>query len=174
VSLQDWAAVANIVASVALVVSALLLFRELHATNKLARASNTQTLVALSSPFNLALIQDRKVAEFYVHGASEFSHMDDVDKYRYYSLLVWWLILHENIYYQWQQGLLDDHSYKPWANELKVFLARQGVASQWNHMRNLFQEEFANHVGRLLADTEGKGASDRTPTGSSTASITPQ
>jgi hypothetical protein len=30
----------------------------------------------------------------------EWSAMDEIDKFRYQTLLTWWLRFHENIYYQ--------------------------------------------------------------------------
>jgi hypothetical protein len=30
----------------------------------------------------------------------EWSAMDEIDKFRYQTLLTWWLTFHENIYYQ--------------------------------------------------------------------------
>src|SRR5687768_3898803 len=88
---------AQILGGVALVISVILLILELRVNNRLVRAANTQALVSLSSPFNLALIQDRKMAEFFARGASHLSQMDEVDRYRYKTLLIWWLIFHENV-----------------------------------------------------------------------------
>src|SRR5207244_3281848 len=106
---------------------------------------NTQTLVQLSSPFHMGLVQDREMARLYVQGAQTFSAMDEVDRYRYRTLLIWWLIFHENAYYQWQMGLLDNHSYKPWAGDLKVFVQQQDLGTHWQGMKDVFQDEFASY-----------------------------
>jgi hypothetical protein len=150
-TLQDVTSVFHIVAAIALVVSAVLLYLELRENNRLARASNTQSLVRLSAPFITAMIQDRKMAEFYVHGAKASDEMDPVDQHRYRSLVTWWLVFHENAYYQWRRGLLDDHSYKPWGVDLTVFIDSQNLASQWETLRHLFQDEFAEHVDNQIA-----------------------
>jgi hypothetical protein len=151
VDLHDIADVSQIMGGLALFVSVLFLFFEVRENNRLTRAANNQALVELSSPFNQALIQDRKMAELYVRGAEQYPDLDDVDQYRYRSLLSWWLILHENIYYQWRRGLLDHRSFKPWASELKVFVKQQQLERVWGEMRNLFQDQFACHIDRLLA-----------------------
>jgi hypothetical protein len=148
--IQDLANVSLVVGGLVAVLSIWILFRELRENNKLTRASNTQALVELSAPFYLGLIQDRQMAELYARGASSWDDMDDVDRNRYKSLLVWWLVFHENVYYQFRNGLLDNHSYKPWAKDLVQFTHEQGVGRHWPAMRHLFQDEFAIHVSRIL------------------------
>ncbi len=76
--------------------------------------------------------------------------MDEVQKYRYRSLLVWWLILHENIYYQHQKRLLDSDIYSAWNADLKVFVKEQNLAGQWQEMKQTFQSEFIAHIQRLI------------------------
>src|SRR5262249_39066284 len=111
-------------------------------------------LVEMSAPFYMGLIQDRKMAELYLHGGRDDSKMDEVDRYRYRSLVSWWLVFHENAYYQWRKGLLDGRSYKPWANDLKLFIMQQNVAEQWKEMKLLFQDDFARHVTGLIEASE--------------------
>jgi hypothetical protein len=132
----------------------MILMRELRENNKLTRAANTQALVELSAPFYMGVIQDRKLAELFVQGGKGNGEMDEVDRYRYRSLVSWWLVFHENAFYQWRNGLLDSHSYKPWANDLKMFIMQQNVAEHWKEMKMLFQDEFANHVTALIQKAE--------------------
>lgn len=154
-NLQDITNLFTVAGAVALIVSAWLLFHELRTNNRLVRAANTQSLVALSSPFHLCLIQDRKLAEMQVHGAAQYEAMDEIDRYRYQGLLIWWLVYHENVYYQWRQGLLDDASYAPWAVELELFIEQHRLGDRWDTMRRQFQTEFAEHVSRLIASDQG-------------------
>lgn len=151
-TLQDLSNISTIVAAISLVISAWLVFHEFRANNKLIRAGNTQSLVNLATPFWMCMVQERKCAEFYLKGAREIDGMDEVDRFRYESLLNWWLIFHENIYYQWRRGLLDDHSYQPWSMDLSLFIERQNLVSRWETMKGLFQEQFAQHVSKSIAE----------------------
>jgi hypothetical protein len=144
--------VSQVAGSLALVASVLLLFRELRETNRLTRAANAQAMVGLSAPFYMALMQDRPLAELFTRSPRDFARLDDVDRYRYRNMLIWWLIFHENVFYQHRQGLLDSHTFKPWARDLEAFLARQDLASHWDELKGLFQDEFAGFVSDLLAE----------------------
>jgi hypothetical protein len=153
--LHDLVDVSQVVGGAALFVSVLFLFFELRTNNRLTRAANNQALVGLSSPFHLTLIQDRGMAALAATGAERYHEMDEVDQYRYRSLLSWWLILYENIYYQWRRKLLDTRSFKPWANELRVFIRQQNLGAHWPPMKGLFQDQFADYLQGLIEEEVG-------------------
>lgn len=146
------ASIATITEAIAVVVSVFFIWRELHENTRLTKAANSQSLVELSSPFNLQLIQDRQMAEFWVLGPQNYKAMDEVDKYRYQALLVWWLILHENIFYQKGNNLLDESTYKGWDNDLKVFVRHHHLWLHWNTIGKNFYIKFADHVNSLIEE----------------------
>jgi hypothetical protein len=149
--LDAWAAVATIVQAVFLPVSLFFVWYQLRQQSRFTRATNAQSLVELSSPFNLQLIQDRKFAQLWVQGASGFEGMDEVDRYRFKSLLVWWLIHHENIFYQHAEKLVDDAVYIPWDEDLKEFVRIMNLKDHWPGLRGVFQAGFADHVDELIS-----------------------
>ena len=150
--LKDLADVATILGSMSLVISVFILIRELRETNRLARASNAQAMVEISGPFYLTMVQDRQLAELFARSADGYEEMDEIDRRRYRRLLVWWLIFYENIFYQRKQRLLDRHTFKPWWRDLQIFLRDQNVSQHWESLKELFQEEFAEHVSELIAE----------------------
>ena len=150
--LKDLADVATILGALSLVISVVVLIREIRETNRLARASNAQAMVEISGPFYLTMVQDRALAELFARSAEGYEELDEIDRRRYRRLLVWWLIFYENIFYQRKQRLLDRHTFKPWWRDLNVFLRDQNVSQHWESLKDLFQEEFAEHVSEMLAE----------------------
>jgi hypothetical protein len=146
--------VANVLGSLSLVITALLLIRELRENNKLIRAANAQALVEISGPYYMAMAQDRQLAELFHRSAVDFDSMDDVDRRRFRSLLIWWLIFYENVFYQRRQRLLDRHAFKPWQRDLKQFIREQNVGQHWGGLKELFQDEFATLVTALIEGRE--------------------
>jgi hypothetical protein len=144
-------AFSQIAGSVALVITVVILLRELRENNRLARAANTQALVSISSPFHLSVVQDRAIAELYLAGPDDLARRDDIDRWRHRTLVIWWLIFHENVYYQRQQRLLDARIFEPWARDLRAFIVRQKLAAMWPDIRDLFQREFATYIDELIA-----------------------
>jgi hypothetical protein len=157
---MDWqvaASIATIIQAVVVIISLWLIWRQVQQQTvqikqqtELTKIANTQALVGLSSPFNLELIKDAQMAALWVKGAEEYDNFDEVKKYQYESLLIWWLIFHENVYYQWNKGLLDQQAYTALEADLKEFIKRQQLGRRWSKLKGAFQTSFVNHVTELI------------------------
>lgn len=145
------AAIAAIIESLFVVVSVILIVVQLRKQTELARAANSQSSFELSSPFNLELIRDRDFARLWLQGPDI---SDPIDVFRHESLTTWWLLLHENIYFQWKRGLLDDEAYLPWEKDLLDFVDRVNLRRIWPKIRDFYQGGFASHVEGALARGE--------------------
>jgi hypothetical protein len=157
-SLELWAYVATILEAIFVIVSVVFIWYQIRQSNKLAKAANVQMLAELAAPFNMQLIQDRQMAEFWYQGASRFDEMDDIDQERYMEMLTWWLILHENVHYQYRKRLIDKSSYIAWLNDLKKFVRAQNLGRHWDNMRTTYNPEFAEHVHKLIQKQKQDGA----------------
>jgi hypothetical protein len=155
---QVAASIATIIQAIVVIISLWLIWRQVQQQTiqikqqtELTKIANTQALVGLSSPFNLELIKDAQMAALWVKGAEEYENFDEVKKYQYESLLIWWLIFHENIYYQWNKGLLDQQAYAALEADLKEFIKRQQLGRRWNKLKGVFQTSFIDHVTELIS-----------------------
>jgi hypothetical protein len=163
---QIASAIATIVQGVVVIISLIFIWRQIQLQTKqisfqtdLAKAANTQALVGLSSPLNIDLIKDPQMAKLWVEGAVEFEGYSKVDKFRYETLLFWWLILYENVYYQKQKGLLDEVIYTAWEYNLRHFVESKKLQLHWEGMKNFFQQEFIDHVDRVVQELQNEQAS---------------
>ncbi len=148
--LTDIASISGIVTMVFVIISVWCVWWQLRENTRVSRAANAQSLVDISSPFLLALAQDRSLAELWVCGGSDFAALDVVDKKRYRSMLTWWLMLHENIYYQHKTRLLDSDIYHAWNADLTEFIEAQRLGIHWGEMQHGFEKEFASYVQVLI------------------------
>ena len=151
--------IASIGGSLSLIISVWLLFLEVRTNNRLARAANAQAMVELSGPLYLSQVQDRSLAEFCDRCTRDFQSLDEVDRQRYRNWLIWWLVFHENVFYQRRQGLLDDRAFRPWSRDLQMFIEQQNLIQHWGELKHLFQDEFTDHVSQIIANLpEGERA----------------
>ena len=155
-NLSDWANIATIVQGVFVIVSLGFVLYQLRESTRLTRAANTEKLVELTSPFHLQLVQDPETARLWVKGVKEWNTMDEVDKERYYTLLSFWLVFHENIYHQEKQGLLDKVTFTTWTNDLKYFIRQQHLKSRWPEMREFYEPSFVEYIDTLIDGLEIK------------------
>lgn len=149
--LQALANIVSIVQGVFVIISVFFIWYQIRDRNRLSRAAITQSLVELSSPFLIQLSQDRKLAELWVNGSRNYDTMDEVERFRYQQLLFWWLILHENIYYQHHNGLVDEQLYQGWQIELQEFIRAKQLGLFWDKdMRRFFRTEFRQAVEQTI------------------------
>jgi len=149
-SLSDLASIAIIVQGFLFVISIGLVWYQLRENTKLIRAANTQNLVELSTPFYLQLAQDRALTELWQQATQRFDELDEIDRGRYFNLLTWWLMLHENIYHQWRSKLVDEDTYSSWTRDLEYFARRQQLGNHWTRLNSYFEVSFAEHVTTII------------------------
>ncbi len=149
-ALSDLASIAIIAQGVLFIVSIGLVWYQLRENTKLVRAANTQKLVELSTPFYFQLAQDRALIELWNQATQRFDELDDIDKQRYFNLLTWWLMLHENIYHQWRNRLIDEDTFSSWTRDLEYFAGRQQLANHWERLSSYFEVSFAEHVTAII------------------------
>jgi hypothetical protein len=153
-TLDEWADISAIVQGAVVPLSLLLVFWQLRKQAKLTRAANAQSLVEIASPFNLALVQDREMAELWRTGGDRYPEMEAPEATRYINLLIWWLLLHENIYHQRREGLIDQAVYSSWQRDLTYFIAKHRLADRWPSMREFYHDAFVAHIDRLIREQE--------------------
>jgi hypothetical protein len=149
-SLNDLANIAMIVQGFLFIVSIGLVWYQLRENTKLVRTTNTQKLVELFSPFNLQLAQDRALAELWRKATQNLDDLDEIDKEHYFNLLTWWLMLHENMYHQWRNKLIDEDTYSSWTRDLEYYAKRQQLGNHWTQLGSFFESSFAEHVMAII------------------------
>jgi len=144
--------IVTIIQSLFFILSVFFIWYQIRQQNRLTRASHTQSLVEISAPFLIQLSQDRKLAELWVNGTKNYETMDEVEQFRYQQLLFWWLILHENIYHQYHNGLVDERLYQGWKIELQEFIQAKRIDLFWDKdMKRFFRTEFQQDVEKLMS-----------------------
>ena len=80
-----------------------------------------------------------------------FDELDEIDKSRYFNLLTWLLMLHENIYHQWRSKLIEEDTFNSWTRDLEFYVERQQIGNHWPRLNDFFEVSFAAHVTAIIA-----------------------
>lgn len=143
--------IAVIVETVAFIVSVYFIWLQIRESNRLTRKANNRTSFELASPYLMQFVQDRAVAELRLQGARNYDALDEVDQYRYLLLLFWWLILQDDIYYQYQNGLIDTKMYQGWSHQLSQFIHENHLAVHWDsEIKPYFRPDFQALIEQKL------------------------
>ncbi len=154
--MSDFADISVIVQGIFIIVSVGFIWYQVRENTRLTRTANIQHLVELCSPFYLQMIQDRNQAQLWVQGAKEWDTMDEIDKFRYQTLLTWWLTFHENIYYQWQNKRIDKDIHTSWERDLKQFMIWHNLDPHWQMIEGQFQGPFVRRLHQLIEERKKK------------------
>lgn len=161
-TLGDWANISTIGQFVLVSVSLFVIWYQLRQGVQLTKAANSQSLAEQAGAFNALLIQSSEVAKiWYTYGnerklqTKEFEGLAARERYR--ELLVQWLILHENIFYQHQRGLLDSVIYNSWAADLKTTIEKHNLGVILVPLEEAFCGDFGKHLVSLWNQVRAKG-----------------
>jgi hypothetical protein len=149
-SLSNLASIAVVLQGFLFIFSLGLVWYQVRENTRLVKAANTHKLVELSVPFALQLAQDRALTELWRKGMQNIEELDDIDKERYFNLLIWWLMLHESIYHQWKKRLIDKDTFASWTRDLEYFARRQQLGNHWPQLHTYFEVSFAEHVSAII------------------------
>jgi hypothetical protein len=158
-TLEQWAYLSTIGQFVLIAASLVFIWIQVRQGVQLAKAANAQALSEQAGNFNALLIQDREVAKiWYSYGkgldGNDFADLAATERYR--ELLVQWLILHENIYYQNRKKLLDPELYEGWAADLKFTIDHHAWKVISPRLDNIFFGSFGRHLISLQKQSQPK------------------
>ncbi len=61
-----------------------------------------------------------------------------------------WLMLHENIYHQWRNRLIDEDTFLSWTRDLEYYAKEQRLDTYWPRLNGYFEAPFADHISAII------------------------
>ncbi|MES1241769.1 MAG: hypothetical protein ABUT39_09145 [Acidobacteriota bacterium] len=155
-TLDDWASVSTIVQGLVVVVSVGFIMYQLRQTTRLAKAANVQSLTEQAAAFNSLLFEHPELAELWYSYGRDIKSADKADFLRHREMLVQWLIMHQNIYYQWKRDLLGSAIYDGWRQDLEATIRDHNVAVVDSDLERFFPGEFGKHLVEISKAVAGQ------------------
>jgi hypothetical protein len=159
-SLQNAYFLFSILQSIAVVVSLVFILlqlqqqsRQLEQQSNLARATNSQSLVATSSNFVLVVAANQVLLDLYRTGGENYSTLGGSEQAQFRYLIVWWLTFYENVVYQHDCGLLDGEVYNAWKKDMEGFIRRRKPETVWGELKANYSDPFVKEFQALLDAT---------------------
>lgn len=149
-SFQSAANLASIFASAAVGFSLLFIAFQINRQTELARASNSQSFVAASSNFVLAVGGNPRLMKLYSDGGATFEALASEKQAQYRYLVSWWLTFYENVLYQNDCGLLHKSVYEAWMKDMDGYIRRRSVEKVWDLLKDNYSEPFIKHFQPLI------------------------
>jgi hypothetical protein len=145
-TLEQWASLADIVASVGVVVSLLYVARQLRQNTDAIRVSNADNYTDFYFKLNTPFATDREFAELWVKGESEFDGLDSVDRQR---LVIWEfqaLAGWSKYFNLRQQALISDPQWQELVGTFAHFGRRQSMREAWRMFRGIYGQPYRDFM----------------------------
>jgi hypothetical protein len=120
----------------------------LDLNHEVAQAANATALTGQALTFNQALWQDGEVADIWHSRGKDLQSEHEVRRYR--EMLTTWLLIHENVFYQHEDGLFDSEQYLGWKFDLEITIQEHNVALISSELSRFFPGSFGKHLEALI------------------------
>ncbi len=149
--LSGWAALAEIVATVAVVLSLLLVAYSIKRNTDEMETANSNFLYQLDAQIAGDLSRDVRLATMLVK-MEQKEDLTDVEKIQYVALQERYLGLLEIAWTQYKSGSLAFIDWRDWDKYLSDYVTDGLPKEWWIEMRSRYKPEFAEHVDSKYAE----------------------
>lgn len=142
---MDWdifSAVSSAAATLAVTISVIYLALQVKTSTKATNSQTyqfaTQALGEMASIIGVS----KDLSRIYVLGMADPDSLEKEEYYQFSYLTVSLFRRYENIFYQWQSGMIDEDFWSGHRNNLLWFYFQPGTQRWWNERRGGFSDRF--------------------------------
>ncbi len=150
-NLSRWAAISEIVATVAVVVSLLLVAYNIKRNTDEMETANSNFLYQLDEQITGDLSRDERLATIFVKIAQKET-LSDIEKFQYVYVWQRYLSVWEIAWTQYKSGSLSFVDWRDWDQYLSEFFTDGLPEEWWKEIRSSYKPEFAEHVDAKYGD----------------------
>ena len=145
-SWESFSAISSAVATVAVTMSVIYLAIQVKTSTKATNSQTyqfaTQALGEMASIIGVS----KDLSRIFVHGMANPDSLEQEEYYQFSYLSVSLFRRYENIFYQWQSGLIDEDFWSGHRNNLLWFYFQPGTQRWWSERRGGFSDRFRSFL----------------------------
>ena len=150
-SLSDWASLAEIVATVAVVISLIFVVISLERNTAVMQASNDNFIYELQFARTRDIVSSSGMASIYVrHRNGEELSAEEQERFywdKMQELSTWELAFNRH-----RDGLFSTQLWEGWDEYFKVSFTDQFSSDSWAEVRAFYAEDFQSHIDAVYAE----------------------
>ena len=148
--LEQWASIAEIVGSFAVVVTLVVLLVEVRGNTAAVQAATYNNVVESITTTLNERGADADLTRIWLAGNAR-EPLEPIDQDRYESLVGANMRRFENAFYQYQIGGIEESQWEPIKNIIAFLMSSSGHRLWWSNTRTLYSAEFQDLVDSLEA-----------------------
>ncbi len=132
--LQEWAAISEILSSIAVLATLVFFVIEIRQTKDAVRANTYQGMAAMTVDFNAQFFENPEVSEFIERTASEDYELTASEAIRLRAMISAQYRMTDNIYFQYKVGTISKRRMESLLHPLVLNLRRRGrMRTEWEN-----------------------------------------
>ena len=149
-NLTEWAAAAEIIGTMAVVISLLFVILSINRNTAVMQANNDNFIYELQFARVRDIVSSPGMASIYMkHNRGE--ELSEEEQERFFWDKIQELGTWEITFNRHRDGLFSNELWNGWNNYFEVSLTKQFPADSWAKVRDFYAEDFKNHVDAVYA-----------------------
>jgi hypothetical protein len=141
-TLDDLNKVAGIVESIAVVASVIYVAIQIKKNTTAVKSSTYQNIVSGVAGMEARLSDDAELARIFRIGSENDDELNPDERVRFHEFISSFFNFYENLYYQYQKGLIEEEMWKGWEENLRVYMKKPGFKAWWDVWGHVFSKSF--------------------------------
>lgn len=151
-ALPEWAALAEITGTVAIVASLLFVAYEINRNTLVVQGTGENEIYDAYQPILLMVIQNAEVSRIVKIGEEDPTELNEIELYRYDRYLEINLDLWERAFARFNEDLISDSAWAGWDGYFVYWASRNLTDRAWAKLRVGYDDDFISHVELRLSD----------------------
>jgi hypothetical protein len=148
ISLDVIEKVASVVESVAVLASLIYVAIQFRMNTKAIKGATYQNIVSSIAHIEARISEDKELARIFRVGCAGEPLLDPDEQIRFDHLISSLFNFGENMFYQYEHGLIDEDTWTTWHQSLIKYFEDPGVMKWWEVGGPAFRESFRKQLGR--------------------------
>jgi hypothetical protein len=155
-SIQDWAAIGEMVGAIAVVVSLIYVGVQLRQNTLATRVITSQAFVQTHHAAITPIVQEPAFRDIYWRGLAGVSNLHGSELAAFGAWTGDLIRAWESFYFQWKAHAFEDPMWFGWNRQYFDLFGYPGIQEVWKIRCHHFSAEFREFVGREIAGKESK------------------
>lgn len=149
-TLEDAAALSQIVGAIAVVASLVFVGFQIRGNSRALRAATAQAVHDNYAAWYSALMSDPGALDASARGFTDYAGLPPADRARFVCIYMAFLSHSQNAFHQWKAGHLSDALWVGWEALMMNLVNTKGGAEFWAERSYVFGKEFQAHVAEIM------------------------
>jgi len=141
-TLEHLASIAEIVSSIAVVISLVYLAVQIRSNTEAERSATNQAIVSDFGALNNTMASTPELSYLFVEAMENYHQLSPDQKARISQMFFQCFRFFENMFYQHKKGYLDEEVWIGWKRLMLTYWSRPGFRTWWEHRRDVYSESF--------------------------------